>query len=369
MSTNAIPDWVTYPEEDWVTLTPARAGLDVEKFRRFLAEREVKGAAFGGEDHEENRWGAVLTRGGYLVHAWGDRNYRFQTASLGKAFMWVLLGFAVEEGRVDSDAPIHETWTGEGQLSHPHKYLNQGHHRKLTWRHILGSREDNKHYGGFPIEIGHHWQKGRTAFSEEEADRWIPRWAKWTGDPFFDNYSHAEPGTVGHYSSGGFWRLGQALTALWDRDLKGVLDERLFGKIGIPPDRWDWLTGRAVSENKYFYPTIPDSYTYLDPPYEINGHAVRSGPGWVVMSASDIARFGHLVATRGVWKGERLIDPQWLRGHGGGNGSGVSGEGHHYTAMGVVTTQGINHPHSLATTSFLPDDLFVGPVQVTGVAL
>ena len=57
-------------------------------------------------------------------------------------------------------------------------------------------------------------------------------WARWTGDPFYDNYSHAEPGTVAIYSSGGYWRLSQALTAVWCRDLKTVLDERLFSIIG-----------------------------------------------------------------------------------------------------------------------------------------
>ena len=60
----------------------------------------------------------------------------------------------------------------------------------------------------------------------------FPEWAKWTGDPFYNLYSHIEPGTVGHYSSAGFWRLGQALTALWGRDLKDVLAEKIFRKMG-----------------------------------------------------------------------------------------------------------------------------------------
>jgi CubicO group peptidase (beta-lactamase class C family) len=81
------------------------------------------------------------------------------------------------------------------------------------------------------------------------------------------------------------------------------------------------------------------------------------------MNASDLARFGHLVATRGNWKGEQLIDPQWLRGHSGGNGSGVSGESRHYTALASVATRGIEHPFAVARESFLPAELFVGPVK------
>ena len=191
-----------------------------------------------------------------------------------------------------------------------------------------------------------------------------PHGPTWTGDPFYDCYAHAEPGTQGLYSSAGFWRLGQALTYVWGRDLKDVVQERLFDAIGIPYERWDWLAGGEVKERKYLYPTIPDAYTYLDPPYEIGGQVVRSGPGWVVISASDLARFGHLNATQGMWKGVRVIDAAWLRGHGGGNKSGASGECEHFTAMGVVTTIGLpEYSHGVETKSILPDDFFVAEVQ------
>jgi CubicO group peptidase (beta-lactamase class C family) len=220
------------------------------------------------------------------------------------------------------------------------------------------------------MELGIRWRERRTGLEDADAVPGVPEWATWTGDPYFDLYSHAEPGTVALYSSAGYWRLAQALTAVWRRDLREVLDERLFGRIGVPPERWDWLLGGDVKDRKDFYPRIPDAYTYLDPPYEIGGHPVRSGPGWVVISASDLARFGHLVATRGVWEGERLVDPAWLRGHGGGNQSGVNGESEHLTAvaavateMGPMSAEGLQFPHwcSLATTSFLPEELFVGP--------
>ena len=365
MKTTAVPDWVTFPQEDWATITPEEAGLDADGFSRWLASLDVKGAAFGGEDHKDQQFGTVITRGGYLVHTWGDRRYRFQTASTGKALSWVLLAFAIEDGLVDPDGLISATWTGEGQLSHPHKYLDQGHHETLTWRHMIGFRWGGVHYGGFPFELGVRWHEGRTGLEDADAVPGVPEWATWTGDPFYDLYSHAEPGSVGLYSSAGFWRLGQALTVLWGRDLKDVIDERLFSKIGIPADGWRWYTGEDVKDQKNFYPTIPDSYTYLDPPYEIDGHPVRSGPGWVEISASDWARFGHLLATQGNWMGEQIIDAQWLRGHGGGNKSGVSGESRHYTAMGMVATDGIDRAHSAARESFIPGELFVGPVRVS----
>ena len=77
-----------------------------------------------------------------------------------------------------------------------------------------------------------------------------------------------------------------------------------------------------------------------------------------------MARFGHLIATRGLWKGEQIIDPEWLRPHGGGNKSGTSGEGSFYTALGVVTSEGLpEYSHAVETGSIVPERLFVGPVK------
>ena len=360
MRTTNIPDWLTFPEDEWTQITPEEAGLDPDKFQRFLAGMDVRGADFGGEDHTGDKFGTVITRGGYLVHTWGDGDYKFQTASTGKAFTYALLGLAVQEGMVQADDLIADTWTGEGQLSHPHKHLDRGHHRNLTWRHLVGIKWGAGHYGGFAIELGIDWRERR---NRGDVIPEIPEWANWTGDPFYDIYSHIEPGTRRHYSSAGTWRAAQALTHLWDRDLKDVMDERILSKIGIAADAWDWYAGGDVKEQKYFYPAIPDSYTYLDPPYEINGHPVRSGPGWVVMSAKDLARFGLLVATGGNWKGEQLLAPGWVRTHSGGNRSGLHGESRRYTSMGRVATEGIAMRFSVDRESLISQDVFTGAVR------
>ena len=333
-----IPDWVVYPEEEWIQITPGEAGIDAEKFTELIVNSPTKRGAWEGEVHDGDNWGSVLSRGGYLVHVWGNPDYQYQTASLGKAFTWAVLGLAVDENLIDPDEPINRTWTGERQLSHPHKYLNQGHHQKLTWRHLIGAKDKYEHYGGFPVTNGYFWRQGSSAQSKGEAGKSVPGWAKWTGDPFYDNYSHAEPGTVATYSSGGFWRLSQALTALWQKDIKQVLDEKLFSHMGIPADRWDWTPGKVLHDTEDWYPHMPGYGAFLDPPYEISGHVVRGGPGWVVMSPKDLARFGLLIATGGVWKGKRLISSEWLRSHSGGNGSLVAGDRKTYISIGKVTT-------------------------------
>jgi len=149
----------------------------------------------------------------------------------------------------------------------------------------------------------------------------------------------------------------QALTALWGRDVKDVLDDKLFRKIGIRPERWDWVTGREVFENKNFYPNMPGYGDFIDPPYEVDDHVVRGGGGWAVMSASDLARYGLLVASGGVWAGERLLDAQWVHSHGGGNGSRLEGDPATFLSMGMVTTQGLPSLKDFA-------ELVTGPVRV-----
>ena len=128
------------------------------------------------------------------------------------------------------------------------------------------------------------------------------------------------------------------------------MDEKLFNQMGIPAERWDWTPGKVVHDTTDWYPHMPGYGLFLDPPYEINGQIVRGGPGWVVMSARDLARFGLLVATGGVWKGKRLIsDTPLLTGHGGGNGSLMFGWNQSMFAWGQNTTQGIS-PEGLAET-------------------
>ena len=362
MVLGTIPDWVTYPENDWKSITPQEAGLDPAQWGRFLDNCDARGSSEDKPGQAGPQWGAAFTRGGYLVKTWGDPAFKTQTASVGKAFTWVAFGLAVEDGLVKPDDLINKTWTGSGQLSHPHKHLDQGHHKTLTWKHLLGDQDIYGHLGGFPVTNGYFWRNASPVEQQNAAEvglfgsAGVADWAHWTGDPFYDNYSHAEPGTVRVYSSGGIWRLSQALTHLWDKDLKEVIDQRLFGPMGIPADRWHWTPGKDVFDEKNWYPHMPGYGDFIDPPYEINGHTVCGGPGWIVISALDLARFGHLIATGGIWKGERLIGSEWLRGHHGADNNQVSGESTRFSTLARVATLGIEHP--------LPDEVFTGPVKV-----
>jgi len=310
-----IPEWVQYPGDEWGTLAPASAGLDSEAFGLWVeAQNPRYGEGFAGQRPETG--GTVIVRGGYVVHTWGNVSYPYQSASLGKAFTRAALQLAIDRQLIRNvDDPVRDYWTGEGLLA-PHKVLTHGHHRQLTFRHLSGMM------GGFPVTNGFVWQRGK-ASGQYTSD--VPDWASWSGDPDHDNYAHIEPGAERCYSSGGYWRLSQALTAVWKRDLKEVLDAELLGSIGIPPERWDWRSGESVRNEVDFYPEMPGYGGFVDPPYTVGGSAVRGGGGWVVMGARDLARVGLLIATRGEWRGRRLISA--VDGNAGVGSNGVWGWG------------------------------------------
>lgn len=345
-------DWVVYPGEEWEAITPGEAGItDVAAWNRWVSTMKAKarGASFFGERHGDGEWGVAVCRGGYLLQTFGNPDYSFQTASVGKGFTSMALQLLVDKGMIKSiDDPVRDYWTGYNQLNSPHKYLDQGHHTTMTFRHLY------EHVAGFPITNGHTWKA-----SGKNYDKPAAAWAKCTRDPDYDNYSHTRPGSYPFswdtYSSGGYWRLGQGITATWKQDMKAVLDEHLFSKMGIKAGEWDWISGKTVHDDKNWYPEMPDYGLMLDPPYEIDGQIVRGAPGWVIMNAKQMARVAHLVACRGWWKGQRLIsDTKLVRFHAGGNGSNMSGSRSEILAVGQITAS----PRHIMP----PKHLFAGPV-------
>jgi CubicO group peptidase (beta-lactamase class C family) len=261
-----------YPAKDWAKKDPEALGFDATALQKLIPAYGI---------------GGVIIRHGYVAASWGNPDLALQTASMGKAFTGTVLGLAVDAGMVKLDDPVWKTWTGEGQLNHRYKDLNYGEQANITWRDFTTMS------AGFPDLEG--------VFSPG-ADMGDQRW----------NYSRRPPGEKFEYSDAGMWRCSQALTSLWGKDIKEVFDQKIFSQIGVPADRWDWMPGQEIHDDA-LYPGLPGYGSYLDPPWEINGHAVRGGPGWVVISANDLARFGYLMLRHGRWLDKQLISDAWTR--------------------------------------------------------
>jgi CubicO group peptidase (beta-lactamase class C family) len=260
-----------FPGKEWAAKSPEELGFDPTALKALIP-------TYGS--------GGVIIRHGYVAASWGDPNLAIQTASMGKAFTGTVLGLAVDSGKVKLDDPVWRTWTGEGELNHRYKDLDFGLQKNIRWRDLVTMT------AGFPDLPG--------VFTPGD-DMGDQRW----------NYSHWQPGLKFTYSDSGMWRFSQALTKLWGQDIKQVFDEKIFSQIGVPSDRWAWLPGKEIRDDE-LYPGYPGYGEYLDPPWEIDGHVVRGGPGWVAISANDLARFGYLMLRNGNWNGKQLLSKSWV---------------------------------------------------------
>ena len=294
----SYPEWVYFPKmgEKMPVVSPEEAGLDTAKFNKWANAVSPEIKMSGGQP--ESDYGLLICRGGRIIRSWGNIDFKHQSASLGKAFLRLALQLAIDEKLIGSEHDkVMNYWTGEGQLNGTHKYLTNGFNKFITFYHLKWMTS------GIPISNGYWWRIN----SEKD----VPKWARWTGDPDYDNYAHIMPGTQTKYSSASQWRLSQVLTAILSEklnmSLKEYLDARIFSKIGIPADEWSWMSGKELADDSLFYPDLPGYGKFNDPPYEINGKTVYGGGGWVIMSARQFARMGILLSTGGVWDGERLV--------------------------------------------------------------
>jgi CubicO group peptidase (beta-lactamase class C family) len=86
----------------------------------------------------------------------------------------------------------------------------------------------------------------------------------------------------------------------------------------------------------------------------------------MVISPEDLARFGLLIATRGVWKGRRLIGEQWLRGHAGLDVHVVAGDPESLVSIAKINTLGFPFGQEVGTQGrfVFPRELVRGPVAL-----
>lgn len=319
------PAWVIYPKKAWTWALPADAGFDPVAWSNYLTGLDVGPGSCGGDIHTGGRWGTCVQRGGYLIHCWGDEDYLYQSASLGKAFNGFALQLAIDQGYEVDGRPIGEVPIDEVWPDVPGPDCGD----RATLDNLFAMRGNYATSNGF--------QDGCTMKCGSG------------------------------YSTGGQWRLNQALTYVLQEDLKSFLDRELFGPMGIDPSDWYWLTGRQVNENRpppnahpdqmSLYPQWTDSDRwygcFIDPPYEIDGHPVHGGGGWVGMSPKDLARIGLLLASDGHWDGRKLIEKTWrVSGHAGCGSSDLGFRSSDLVAWGRVSTRGWEKPPSAS-----------GPVQ------
>ncbi|MEM9525283.1 MAG: serine hydrolase [Bacteroidota bacterium] len=239
-----------FPTTGWATAQPAELGVDPVVLDSAL----VFLASHCKEDGLEE---VMVIRNGYLLWAGDSIDKVHDIWSCTKSFTSTAVGLMAEEGILQLDQRVAE---------HEPSLAEQ--YPEATYRHFLTMT---------------------SGYNAEGSTRWASDVSEdWSNTPYTPTTPLFPPGSAYTYWDEAMIMLGRALTQAAGTSLNNYLDARLFRKIGIPKREW-W-----------------GEETVLD------GVPINFGGTGLKMSASEQARFGHLVLNQGNWNGEQLAPADFL---------------------------------------------------------
>lgn len=196
-----------------------------------------------------------MIRHGRLVHVWGSFNERFLVQSTTKSWGSVVLGFALDEGRLGLGDRARDHLPSLGAI--PHSNLDSG------WLDGVTIDQLATHTAGFPFPSG---------YSELEA----------------------EPGTRWIYSNCGTNWLANVLTHRFGQNLRELTRDRLFGPMGLTEDDIQWRTPAI-----FFTEPVGDL-----PATEFNGG--------MLANVDAMVRLGLLFLHDGSWDGRHILSRSFV---------------------------------------------------------
>ena len=247
-----------WPTTAWRTSTPEQQGIDSAKLTAMLAEIQDKAYPIHG---------LLVIRNGYLVlemytppfHA-GSRHY---IASATKSFTSALVGIAIQQGYLSGvDARLLDFFPGRTFANpDPRK-------QAISLKHLLtmSSGLDWPTQGLFE-ELG-----GQLQMSQDEVKYML------------DRPMAGQPGTQFNYNTGGSLLLAAVLAQATGRSALEYAQQTLFSPLGISDVLWS-----------------------ADP------QGISQGGAGLELVPRDMAKFGYLYLKGGVWDGQAIIPPQWVK--------------------------------------------------------
>ncbi len=233
-----------YPAEQWQQALPEEVSLDP----RHLAK--ARDYALGGEGS------GLVVRNGKAVFHWGDQQKLYDLKSTSKSIAGSALGLALGDGKLTLETAasecLPELKTETPESDNHERWLNQ-----ITVFHLATQTAGFDKPGGYsPLLF--------------------------------------EPGTQWAYSDSGPNWLADCLTNTYQRDLEGLLFDRVFKRLGIKNSDLRWR------ENNYR-------------PKQLAGVARREAGSGVHTNVNAMARFGLLFLHNGSWSGQQLLPESFVR--------------------------------------------------------
>lgn len=249
---------------DWPVGTLEEAGFNASQIASLITDL---GGVSGQEERPRLVHSLLVARNGQLIVEEYFRGHDAQTPhdmrSAGKTFASVLVGALIQEGHsFSSDTPINQF------ISIP----NEPEDTAVTLGHLL------THQGGFDCYDGSNSSQGNenNMWGQSETTNF---WEFTAGLDFV-----AEPGERYAYCSGGINLVGASLAGATDKSVLSLLRTHLFEPLGF--------------ENAYWN-VMPNGEAYLG--------------GGAQLRTRDLLKIGQLYLDDGKWRGEQLIDADWVK--------------------------------------------------------
>jgi len=239
-----------------------------------------------GHTHNVNfepPWRIVVVRHGYIVREWlagGYASTTFNIFSCTKSFTATAFGLLFDDSRnheLPNDAQVDLESRAYDFIPAGHP-LSDARKEKIRLKHLLSMTS------GIPGEA--HGVLGvATVPGQGELECALGK------QPDRFGYSAAlmvaDPGEVWDYCDPAYVHLTLIFTQVMEREIDEFMQERIFRRIGIENYLWNRMGGAG-----HLGPhTTPNSDLHLN--------------------ARDLARFGYLMARKGIWEGEQLVPPWW----------------------------------------------------------
>ncbi|MEA1996767.1 MAG: serine hydrolase [Gemmatimonadota bacterium] len=234
-----------FPDSQWLRAKPEDQGFDQAVIDSI------------GEIMKKNKANGVLIRNGYLVGEWsfgGEADKKFDTQSVSKSIASMTLGLAIRDNLISSIDDLVVDYYPDFKCG---PYSDS-----ITFRHLVTNTS------GIALT---RWKHQRN-----------PGWMK--------------PGIENHYHNDHWTELARALTYIFGKPLKQVLEENVLNVIDAEMDWWkDHTIGGYVRKE--------------------NGDSilVNAGYAFSCWSARDLARVGYLYLNKGNWKGKQVIPEEYVR--------------------------------------------------------
>lgn len=246
-----------FPGRDWPRVDPATQGLDPDRLRKAVRYLDDHGCADGARN-------LVIVRNGHRVWSGRGAGRLHGIFSCTKSFTGTVLGLLIDDGKCTLDTRAAEVLPDLAQD-----------YREVTLRHFA------------TMTSGY-----RARWDEPQDD--------YTNGPSMTPFVPAStplfrpPGSGYAYWDSAMNAFARVLTRIAGEPLEDLFRRRIADPIGMRPAHWTW-----------------GKYGSLDG-VPVNGGA-GNHQGHVLITAQELARFGHLYLNRGRWKDRQLLSEKWVK--------------------------------------------------------